>query len=197
MEVSGVQEHGCGMRIRFLSGNPFKIEEATSILGQVGVQVIPVEFVLTELQTDDTVGLVRDKTLKAFYRLGHKVFVEQTGLFIDRMQGLPGGLTQVFWDKLGPDRVCELFGHGKEVGVTAKTRIGYCDGRDIHQFEGEIRGTFTREPRGDRKFQWDCVFMPDGHDETFAEMGERKNDISMRRRALDAFAAHLVHAAHA
>jgi XTP/dITP diphosphohydrolase len=183
------------MRIRFLSGNRFKIDEATAILADVNVEVVPVQFAVTELQTDNTVALVRDKTLKAFHRLGHKVFVEQTGLFIDRMCGLPGGLTQVFWDTLEADRVCELFGRGTEVGVTAKTRIGYCDGRTIHQFEGEIRGRFAAEPRGDRSFQWDCVFIPEGHDETFAEMGERKNEISMRRRALDAFAIHLKEAA--
>lgn len=152
---------------------------------------MPVELALMELQTDDMERLVRDKTLKAFYHLGHKLFVEQTGLFLDRMGALPGGLTQVFWDALGADRVCELFGQGKDVGVVAKTRIGYCDGRRVHQFEGEIRGRIACAPRGDRSFQWDCVFVPDGHEETFAEMGDRKNEISMRRRALDAFAAHL------
>lgn len=185
------------MRVRFLSRNSHKVEEARSILAGAKVEVVPVHFALTELQTDDTEHLVRDKTLKAFHRLGHKVFVEQTGLFIDRMEGLPGGLTQVFWDKLEADRVCELFGHGERVGVTAKTRIGYCDGRHIHQFEGRIRGSFAPEPRGSRDFQWDCVFIPEGYEETFSEMGERKNEISMRRLALDALAAHLKDAANA
>jgi XTP/dITP diphosphohydrolase len=46
-------------------------------------------------------------------------------------------------------------------------------------------------PAGLRDFQWDCVFVPDGYTETFAEMGDRKNDISMRRKALDAFAVFL------
>lgn len=185
------------MRIRFLSRNQHKIDEAQSILANASVEVVPVHFALTELQTDDTEHLVRDKTLKAFHRLGHKVFVEQTGLFIDRLQGLPGGLTQVFWDKLKADRVCELFGQGEMIGVTAKTRIGYCDGRKIHQFEGEIRGTVAPTPRGNRDFQWDCVFVPDGYDETFSEMGDRKNAISMRRKALDALAAHLENEARA
>lgn len=185
------------MRIRFLSGNQFKIGEATTILAEANVEVVPVEVKLTELQTDDTVLLVRDKTLKAFHQLGHKIFVEQTGLFLSRMNGLPGGLTQVFWDALGPDRVCELFGQGDEVSVVAKTRIGYCDGRKVHQFEGEIGGRIASAPRGDRSFQWDCVFVPDGHQETFAEMGARKNEISMRRRALDAFAAYLKEAPYA
>lgn len=179
------------MRVRFLSRNGFKIEEAKSILAKAGVVVVPVRLALTELQTDDLQRLVRDKALQAFYRLGYKLFVEQTGLFLDSMNGFPGGLTQVFWDSLGPERVCELFGRGDQVGVVAKTRIGYCDGRSVHQFQGEIRGRIAPEPRGDRSFQWDCVFVPDGYDETFAEMGDRKNDISMRRRALDGLAAHL------
>ncbi|MFG7003113.1 non-canonical purine NTP pyrophosphatase, partial [Burkholderia pseudomallei] len=39
--------------------------------------------------------------------------------------------------------------------------------------------------------QCDCVFVPDGSTQTFAEMGAAKDDISMRRKALDLFAAHL------
>ena len=47
-------------------------------------------------------------------------------------------------------------------------------------------------PRVDHGFQWDCVFQPDGYTETFAEMGTaKKNEISMRRKALDKFAAFL------
>jgi XTP/dITP diphosphohydrolase len=112
-------------------------------------------------------------------------------LFIDRLNGFPGGLTQVFWDTLEADRVSELFGQAPDTGVTAKTLIGYCDGRSIHRFRGEVRGRIASEPRGDRAFQWDCVFIPDGFTETYAEMGDAKNTISMRRIALDALATHL------
>lgn len=38
---------------------------------------------------------------------------------------------------------------------------------------------------------WDCVFIPEGHSRTFAELGAEKDKISMRRLALDKFAAHL------
>jgi XTP/dITP diphosphohydrolase len=53
-----------------------------------------------------------------------------------------------------------------------------------------VSGTLASEPRGDPS-QWDCVFIPEGSNQTFAEMGERKNEISMRRAALDRFAAFL------
>ena len=75
--------------------------------------------------------------------------------------------------------------------VTAKTVLGYCDGREIHLFEGAIEGTVPRMPAGPEDFQWDCVFIPDGSTMTFAEMGTDKDNISMRRKALDKFAAHL------
>jgi XTP/dITP diphosphohydrolase len=51
-----------------------------------------------------------------------------------------------------------------------------------------VTGAIVSTPRGPRDFQWDCVFQPDGSTETFAEMGHRKNDVSMRRRALDRMA---------
>lgn len=186
-----------GMRIRFLSKNAHKIAEAETILGPLGVEVIPITMPIDELQTHDVAVIVRDKVLRAFNAIGHRLFVEQTCLYLDALNGFPGGLTQPFWDSLKADRFCELFGRGDNQGLTARTWIGYCDGRRIHQFEGEIRGTVAAEPRGDRAFQWDCVFIPDGHDKTFAEMGERKNEISMRRLALNTFAAHLRDAVNA
>jgi len=179
------------MNIRFLSKNTHKIAEAMSILVPLGIEVIPITVRINELQTEDVSIIVRDKVLRAFRQIGHRLFVEQTCLYLDALNGFPGGLTQPFWDALKAERFCEMFGRGEQRSLTAKTWIGYCDGKRIHQFRGEIRGSIPPEPRGDREFQWDCVFVPDGHKETFAEMGIRKNDISMRRKALDLFAEHL------
>lgn len=179
------------MRIRFLSRNKYKLAEAGAILNPIGVEIVPVTFPIEELQTDNIEALIRDKALRAFDKLGHRLFVEQTGLFLDSLNGFPGGLTQPFWDRLEAERFSQLFGQGDVTGVTARTWIGYCDGRRIHQFDGEIRGRIASKPKGDPGFQWDCVFIPDGYNETFAEMGEHKNKISMRRIALDRLATHL------
>ena len=177
-------------KLRFVSRNKLKLAEAASILGPLGVLVAPVEQVIEELQTTDTTSLVRDKALKAFRYLGEPLFVEHTGLYLERLNGFPGGLTQIFWDSLEADRFCALFGGGADK-VLAKTLIGYIDGKKCHFFEGDIAGRISLEPRGPRDFQWDCVFIPDGFTETFAELGDRKNEISMRRRALDKFAGFL------
>jgi XTP/dITP diphosphohydrolase len=173
-----------------VSRNPHKLAEAKTILDPLGIVVLPVEWTIEELQTSDPQALVRNKALQAFEYLGEPLFVEHTGLYLDYLNGLPGGLTQIFWDSLKADRFAKLFGHPDQT-VLAKTLIGYIDGKKCHFFEGKISGKICSEPRGPKDFQWDCVFVPDGSNETFAELGERKNEISMRRRALDKFAAFL------
>ncbi len=178
-------------KIRFVSGNPHKLSEAQAILHELNIEVSPFNYPIEELQTIDTDKLVKDKAIKAFQRLGEPLFVEHTGLYLGKLNGFPGGLTQIFWDTLKADLFAELFGNAGSNEVTAKTMICYIDGKRFHRFEGEIKGTVAPAPRGDRAFQWDCVFVPDGYDKTFAELGAIKNTISMRKRALDSFASYL------
>lgn len=177
------------MRLRFLSSNGQKVAEVTAILRPAGIDVVPVECKLDEVQTQDIEQLVRDKCIRAFRLIGRPVFVEHTALYIDALNGFPGGLTQLFWDTVGAERVAGLFGREASRAV-ARTCIGYCDGCRIHYFNGTIEGAIAGRPRGDTG-GWDCVFIPEGERKTFAQMRGKKNDISMRRRALDGFAAFL------
>lgn len=179
------------MKIRFLSGNTYKIDEVKRILTPANVEVVPVSMKLEELQTENVNRLVQDKLIKAFEAIGRPLFVEHTGLYLNGLNGLPAGLTQIFWDRLDADRFAKLVAGLGNATVTAKTVVGYCDGRRMHFFEGSIEGTVPSVPAGPRGFQWDCVFVPNGHTETFAEMGAKKDAISMRRKALDQFAAYL------
>ncbi len=55
--------------------------------------------------------------------------------------------------------------------------------------EGRCEGHITDTPRGTHGFGYDPLFIPDGYDQTFAEMPpELKNRISHRARALEAAA---------
>lgn len=176
------------MELRFISKNDGKLREAQSILGAAGIRVIPKGIEINELQTDDSFKLIHHKVLEAFKKIGRPLFVEHTGLYIRYMNGFPGALTQLFWDSLGSERFTELFHAVPDRRISAKTSIGYFDGTQIYYFHGEIQGVIAPEPRGSRDFQWDCIFIPDGFDQTFAEMGEQKHEISMRRIALDKLA---------
>lgn len=55
-------------------------------------------------------------------------------------------------------------------------------------FRGEIEGSISFLPSGNKGFGYDPVFVPDGHGVSFAEMPEElKNKISHRAKALEAF----------
>lgn len=174
-----------------MSGNAHKVTEVQRILAPIGVEVVPVSRKIEELQTEDVESLVRDKLAKAFEAIGRPLFVEHTGLYLSGLNGLPAGLTQIFWDRLKAARFVDLVAGLGDAKVTAKTVLGYCDGRSIYLFEGTVDGTVPHKPIGPGDFQWDCVFVPKGHSQTFAEMGPAKDEISMRRKALDLFVAHL------
>lgn len=175
------------MEIRFVTKNPHKAKEVETIIGDIGISIIHAPLTIHEIQTEDIYKIVRDKVLKAFNQIGRPVFIEHTGLYIDSLQEFPGGLTQVFWDKLEADKFSELLGGLENTSLTARTVIAYCDAKKIYTFEGAVEGKISPEPKGDRAFQWDCVFIPNGYTETFAELGEKKNEISMRKLAFDKF----------
>ena len=180
------------MEISFVTKNPHKAKEVETILGDIGVSIVHTPLTIHEIQTEDIKLIVRDKVLKAFSQVGRPVFIEHTGLYIDSLEGFPGGLTQVFWDKLKADKFSELFGGLENTSMTAKTVIAFCDAKKVYIFEGSVEGNIAPEPKGNREFQWDCVFIPKGFEETFAEMGNKKNEISMRKLAFDNFREFLV-----
>ena len=100
------------------------------------------------------------------------------------------GYDSKLFEFITTDKFSKLF--GDQIGESkakAVTTIGYIDGAKIYIFTGEISGSILDSPRGNRDFQWDCVFVPDGETQTFAEMGNRKNEISMRKIALEKFTA--------
>jgi len=182
------------MIIYFASNNEYKSKELLDIINPElpeAMEIRALKMKIEEIQSSDSEKIVRDKVVKAFSKVRRPLFVGHTGLYIEHFGDLPGGLTQTVWESLQADKFCEFFGRTENTAAVARTMLGYCDGRSILTFEGEVKGRIAVEPRGDRSFQWDCVFIPEGHDRTFAEMGDLKNEMSSRRLALQALVKHL------
>lgn len=173
------------MELGFVSSNEYKIKETEAIFAGAGIKIRPYSIKIEEIQTLDVSKLVKDKLLKAFAIIGRPLFVEHTGLYIPALNNFPGGLTQIFWDSLQADLFAQIVGNLDNPEAKAITTIGYCDGKKIHICQGSISGIIAKEPRGNRDFQWDCVFIPNGKDKTFSEMGDEKNHISMRKLAFE------------
>lgn len=158
------------MKIYFVTVNEFKAAEVTDYLGGSGIELQTIDYRIQEILHLDLNVIVRDKVIKAYEQLGLPCAVEHGGLIIDALNGLPGGLSKVVWDTVG-DGVCSFLKDSDYRTATAKSVVAYCDGRVIHLFEGETLGTVAEEARGDYTFQWDPIFIPEGSDQTYAEMG--------------------------
>jgi XTP/dITP diphosphohydrolase len=184
------------IELRFLTRNPGKFRELSELIDSSKYKLLQDSTEINELQTEDMDALIRDKILKAFEKVRRPLVVDHTGLHFDLLNGFPAGLTSVFYDKLKPEGIASLIGKSANRKVTAVTLIGYCDGKKIHMFKGQIDGLVSDAPRGDEGFQWDKIFIPNGYDKTFAQLGnKKKNEISMRKRAFDEFANFLKSAA--
>jgi XTP/dITP diphosphohydrolase len=96
--------------IRFISSNPYKLEEFQQLLADHDFEIEVLNLKIFEMQTEDTRSLVEDKAIQAFRRIGRPLVIEHTGLSLASLNGLPGGLTQMFWDRLEADRFSKLFG---------------------------------------------------------------------------------------
>lgn len=179
------------MILYFISNNEHKLKEVSELFNSKLVELKPLKIKIEEIQSEDAEKIVKDKVLKAFAKIRRPLFVEHTGLYIEDFGNLPGGLTQITWDSLGADKFCEFFGNRDNTNAKAKTFIGYCNGKNIMTFEGIINGRISSTPKGNRSFEWDCIFIPEDYKKTFAELGYEKNKISMRREALQLLSEYL------
>ncbi|WP_158789127.1 non-canonical purine NTP pyrophosphatase [Granulicella sp. L46] len=179
------------MKLYFVTMNPFKEQEVTQYLQDAPVDLQVFKYPIQEILNLNLEVIARDKALKAYARLGRPCAVEHGGLSIEALQGLPGGLSKVVWDSVA-DKVCNFLDANESRAASAQTVIGYCDGKRVHLFKGETKGTISECSRGDYAFQWDPIFIPNGDTRTYAEMGfPEKARYSQAAKAWGEFAAYL------
>lgn len=165
----------------FLTGSKNKVAEIKALLPEVE----QLEIELQEIQSLDPHEVLRAKLAEAQKRHSGACIVEDTSLYFDGMNGLPGPFIKWFLEALGMEGLAKLaLSYGGS--VVAKTLIAYVDETGaVEFFEGEAHGRIVL-PQGENLFGWDVIFVPDGYTKTYAELGpEEKNSISMRRKAAE------------
>jgi len=174
--------------IYFITGNKNKLAEARAILGDVE----GCDIDLPEVQEIDAHVIIREKLQEALEHKSGEFMVEDTSLYFDALNGLPGPLIKWFMKTIGNDGLYELANKLGNTKATAKTLIGYAkSANEIEFFEGSLDGVIVK-PSGESNFGWDPIFQPNGHNLTFAQMGaDEKNSISMRKMALEKLRQHL------
>lgn len=175
-------------KIIFITGNKGKLSEAQSIIPGIAGK----EIDLPEIQETDAKKIIEAKLSEAFKHHRGEYIVEDTSLYFDCLNGLPGPLIKWFLEKLGDRKLAELARKYQNQKAEAKTFIGYINKSGKTKFfEGRIKGKIVL-PRGPEGFGWDKIFLPEGYKITFGEMArEDKNKISMRKIALTKLAKYL------
>ncbi|MDP2908019.1 MAG: RdgB/HAM1 family non-canonical purine NTP pyrophosphatase [Nanoarchaeota archaeon] len=175
--------------IIFITGNENKLREAKQILG---VEIVSKNLDIKEIQDVDLEEVIKDKLMHAYKLIKKPVMVEDTGLFLNALNGFPGALIKQLLGRVGREGIVKLLEGFDDKNVVAKCAVGFTkDGKDLKVFIGEAEGLIVN-PRGESGFGWDPIFQPKGYNKTFAEMsGEEKNSISHRCKALKKFKEYL------
>jgi XTP/dITP diphosphohydrolase len=171
------------MRAVFVTTNEHKRREVEAILGIELERAAPD---VPEIQALDFAEVAAHKARTAHDALGgppYPVLVEDSGLVVGAWNGLPGALTKWFLSSVGNEGLLGML-CGGDRRARAVCAVAVADNRgQVRVFQGEIRGEISPEPRGEGGFGWDPIFVPEGSELTYAQMGEAKNEDSHRARA--------------
>ncbi|MDF2612257.1 MAG: hypothetical protein K0S71_43 [Clostridia bacterium] len=177
--------------VLFISTNENKVKEMKRIFEELNLEISIQGYgninKVVEIQTDNLETLVIDKLKRIYEQVKRPVIVEHTVLKIAALKGYPYTETQLFWDKFQAEGILELISHYEDRAAEAETVIAYCDGKNIVIGNGCTNGRISEEVKGESKFQWDTIFVPEGSNSTFAELEakEEKDNYSMRRKAVE------------
>ena len=189
------------MKIVFATNNEHKLQEIREILGDQ-FEILSLADIGCHEDIPETGNtLEANAHQKAEYVFDHyhiDCFADDTGLEVDALGGAPG---------VHSARYAEGTDHNSEANMAKLLReLGDNDNRKArfrtvisliqmeggnpvcsreYQFEGVVEGRIDREKHGSEGFGYDPVFIPEGYDKSFAELGEEiKNQISHRARAV-------------
>lgn len=181
--------------------NPGKKKEIARLLEELPIKV----FSLTDfpeapdvVEDKDTLeGNAMKKARSSFTYFNKPALADDTGLEVDVLDGRPGVYSARYAGEDGnavANRALLCKELKDETNRTARFRtvLAFDDGNALHLFEGVCEGRILDHEVGTGGFGYDPLFIPDGYEQTFAEMPvSLKNKISHRGKALQKFLTYL------
>jgi len=189
-------------RLAIASKNPHKLRELGRICRDWPVEWLTVQnhpgpWPDVDEPHDTYLHNALEKARAVAQVLGVPAIADDSGIEVDALDGGPGPRSARFAGEgaSDADNLAKLIGLVADMQPDARTAryrcvaaIAWPDGRTIHA-EGTCEGTLIRQPRGDRGFGYDPVFVQQGERRTMAELGDEEKDrISHRGRAFRALA---------
>lgn len=186
-------------KIILSTGNVDKIEEIKDILKDLPFSIYSKKEVgLGDLEVEEDGDTLEENAIKKAMAISERVdgivIADDTGLFVDKLNGAPGVYSSryagedVSYEDNNRKLLKELEGTPSEER-TAKFQTVIAivtEDKKIKTVYGECRGRIGFEVKGSEGFGYDPLFIVDGYGKTFAQLGEEvKNKISHRAKALE------------
>jgi XTP/dITP diphosphohydrolase len=181
-------------KIIFATNNAHKLEEIREILKNE-FEIVSLKDIGFSGDIPETGATLKEnasqKSHYIYERYGVDCFADDTGLEVEALNGAPGVYSARYAGEncSYEDNVNKLLKEleGIENRKAAfKTVISLILDDKEYFFEGRVDGIITKEKHGSGGFGYDPVFLPDGYEQTFAEMPlDLKNKISHRGRATE------------
>lgn len=186
-------------KIILSTGNIDKIEEIEDILKGLPFSIYSKKEVgLGDLEIEEDGATLKDNAIKKALAISDKVdgvvIADDTGLFVDELNGKPGVYSSRYAGEgcSYMDNNIKLLEELKKTPLkdrtaTFKTVIAIVTkDKEVKTVYGECKGKIGFKPKGSGGFGYDPLFIVDGFDKTFAQLGEEiKNKISHRAIALE------------
>ncbi len=188
-------------KILIASGNKHKFKEISEILKPVpGIKLYsPFTFGISIDVIEDGTTLEENafkKAEKNFGILNIPVVSDDTGLFVDALNGKPGVYSARYagTNSTYSDNCRKLLSDLNQVPLMKRSArfesviCLYTNEKEFYFFKGICKGLILNEIRGKNGFGYDPLFVPEGYELTFAELSDTiKNKISHRAVALQKF----------
>ena len=191
-------------RLVIATGNTHKTEEIRKLLGPY-IKIIEDLKSYPEIDEIEETGRTFEEnaSLKAsavgeFLGENSLVLSDDSGLEVCALSGEPGVFSARYAGENASDdenrkkllqKLNEIDSDMSDWSASFKCVMTLVKGSDkLATFEGSVQGTICDEERGENGFGYDSIFIPEGYENTFAELpSETKNSISHRYQALEAF----------
>ena len=200
------------MKIVFATNNQHKLQEIRDILGS-DFEVVSLKEIGCDVDIPETGNTLEENALqKAQYVYDHyhiSCFADDTGLEVEALDGAPGVHSARYAEGTDHDSEANMAKllrnlEGKDnrkarfrtvIALIQKQDVCPCGCtsiKKVNRFEGIVDGSIATEKHGTAGFGYDPIFVPEGYDKSFAELGESiKNGISHRARAVAKLAEYL------
>lgn len=200
------------MKIVFATNNQHKLQEIRDILGSE-FEIVSLKDIGCDVDIPETGNTLEENAMqKAQYVYDHynlSCFADDTGLEVEALNGEPGVHSARYAEGTDHDSEANMAKllrnlEGKDnrkarfrtvIALIQKQDVCPCGCtsiKKVNRFEGIVDGSIATEKHGTAGFGYDPIFVPEGYDKSFAELGESiKNGISHRARAVAKFAEYL------